>query len=659
MLSKKNLKNYSQALDKRAVRMKKLIEDRTLIVACEGDDKLLIVKLVNSERDVKDYDTIFFCTKTDYIRRDFDGKYRNGALDGLYEINKVFIRRWGTPYVFASDKDKTLMEKVLKKWHPLSLTTPIKTTPMNLFNIYQSNIKNNRYNDKIKDEIAAIDGKMMLVKKPSAAFERFAHKESFRENYLFYSGDKAYCIYCEKEVTLTEKPKHNKDTKCPACKRKSMYKNLKLGRGCINDRATAVKIENTDNGGLLIRHFTLWRDFKADYKKPDISFHEKVREYVYKYKSQTYEMERFHGFGEYRWCRVDRNAKSSMYSAKLYKRGLRETLNKSDFKYCQLLELNSIIEENSAKRDNGWMYTWYYDTYRQAPVIESLSKAGFTAVLKEMLRFEYQTSSFRRSIKGHKNLIEALGLNKKQYNFIYPIREVVSISFIEFVRDLNTDKLPVYDLETYKKLFGVVKTGSLRDLVEVLQHMTPNKLIKYLRQTDADGQSRRISIYRDYLDFAKKLNWDMKSSFVLYPKNLKESHDIAMNLVKIEKSKSEIERVNKLLPAMHSMYDFKSKKLNLCVIAPNDGSEVIKEGQKLHHCVGTYLNRIGMDANDSIILFVRNMDELDKPYYTMEIRNGKITQLYGMKNCVANDEVKKLKKEYEENVLNKLLAMAG
>ena len=635
--------------------MKNLIEDRNLIVACEGDDKFLIVKFVNSQRDVTDYDTIFFCTQTDYIRRDFDGKYRNGALESLFEINKILIRRWGTPYVFASVKDKALMEKVLQKWEPVSLTT----SPINHFCLYQGNIKSNRYNNKIKAEIAAIDCKMMLVKKPSAAFEKFAYKESFRENYLFYSGDTAHCTYCEKKVTLTEKPKHNKDTKCPACKRKSTFKNVKLGRGCINDRATAVKIENTDNGGLLIRHFTLWRDFRSDYKKPNISFHEKVREYVYKNKSQTYEMERFHGFGEYRWCRVDSNAKSHLYNAKLYKRGLRETLNKSDFKYCQLLELNHIIEDNSTKKDNGWIYTWFFDTYRMAPVIESLSKVGFTTVLKELLRFDYPTKRFRSSLAGHRNIIEALGLNKKQYNFIYPIREVVTIPFLEFIREFNTDKLPVYDLETYKKLFKLVKHGSLSHLVEVLQYMTPNKLMKYLRQTDKDGRNRSVSIYRDYLDFAKKLNWDMKNSFVLYPKNLNESHDTAMGLVKIEKSKSEIERVNKILPAIHSMYDFKSKNLNLCVTAPNDGSEVITEGQKLHHCVGGYLNRIGLNENDSIILFVRKMDEPDKPYYTMEVRNGKISQLYGMKNCGANEEVKALRKEYEEKVLGKLLAMAG
>lgn len=70
---------------------------------------------------------------------------------------------------------------------------------------------------------------------------------------------------------------------------------------------------------------------------------------------------------------------------------------------------------------------------------------------------------------------------------------------------------------------------------------------------------------------------------------------------------------------------------------PND---LVNEGQALSHCVGgiTYSEKVSNEQ--SLIFFVRQLNELDKPYVTVEysIRQQRILQCYGERNHKPNDE---------------------
>ena len=66
--------------------------------------------------------------------------------------------------------------------------------------------------------------------------------------------------------------------------------------------------------------------------------------------------------------------------------------------------------------------------------------------------------------------------------------------------------------------------------------------------------------------------------------------------------------------------------------------DISKEGQSLHHCVGTYIDRVC--NGETAILFIRSNDDLGKSFYTMEVKNNKLIQCRGMNNCDMTDEVK-------------------
>lgn len=66
---------------------------------------------------------------------------------------------------------------------------------------------------------------------------------------------------------------------------------------------------------------------------------------------------------------------------------------------------------------------------------------------------------------------------------------------------------------------------------------------------------------------------------------------------------------------------------NYTVIVPTKGQDIVEEGQKMHHCVGGYVNSV-VEGNDYIV-FIRHKDTPDVPYITCEVyTDGRIGQYY-------------------------------
>ena len=63
------------------------------------------------------------------------------------------------------------------------------------------------------------------------------------------------------------------------------------------------------------------------------------------------------------------------------------------------------------------------------------------------------------------------------------------------------------------------------------------------------------------------------------------------------------------------------------VVLPQSGQDIVAEGQNMHHCVGSYVNRVV--ENSCYIVFIRHKDTPDKCYLTCQVyTNGEIGQYY-------------------------------
>lgn len=66
---------------------------------------------------------------------------------------------------------------------------------------------------------------------------------------------------------------------------------------------------------------------------------------------------------------------------------------------------------------------------------------------------------------------------------------------------------------------------------------------------------------------------------------------------------------------------------NCVVLAPTCAQDIVIEGQKMHHCVGCYVDDV-VD-NKTYICFIRHADKPEEPYITCEVKtNGEIGQYF-------------------------------
>ena len=158
----------------------------------------------------------------------------------------------------------------------------------------------------------------------------------------------------------------------------------------------------------------------------------------------------------------------------------------------------------------------------------------------------------------------------------------------------------------------------------------------------------------NFYDMCRRQAYDMKDKSVLFPKNCAAAHD------------REAERIQKINDAQknrafgRAYADFARKAVlfneELQIVYPKRTNDLVAEGRALHHCVGSYIDRVV--EGRCLIVFVRRIEEPKKPYVTVEVRNGKIAQIHGDHNSAPTEEVKKFVDLWSRKVLPMALRAA-
>jgi hypothetical protein len=76
--------------------------------------------------------------------------------------------------------------------------------------------------------------------------------------------------------------------------------------------------------------------------------------------------------------------------------------------------------------------------------------------------------------------------------------------------------------------------------------------------------------------------------------------------------------------------EFDDPKSDFQIMLPKSPFDLITEGEKLSHCVGSYID--DHSAGRTTVLFLRNKKTPDEPFITIEVKNGKVEQVHGKYN---------------------------
>lgn len=104
-----------------------------------------------------------------------------------------------------------------------------------------------------------------------------------------------------------------------------------------------------------------------------------------------------------------------------------------------------------------------------------------------------------------------------------------------------------------------------------------------------------------------------------------------------------------------TIYTNAAEKLNFetdkfQILLPKEPRDLVEEGAKMHHCVGSYINKV--QEGECYIVFIRKKENLEKPYITAQIKpSGEIGQYYlAYDRCISSKEDKEFKAAYAKHL---------
>lgn len=468
----------------------------------------------------------------------------------------------------------------------------------------------------------------------------FIHREVMPQ-YIFYDYQRrgpehAYCTACRHEVAIT-KVKHNTAGSCPRCKRKITFKSR--GRcGRIFDRATAQVLQKATNGNLLLRIIKMYRAFNGSDIPSYYEAWENARQFItFSSDGRCSIVPYYHSSAERSDLTPWREGYRPTFSqwqesfaadlcGILYHRNLSDTLKDTPWVHSQLEAFAGAVSPLEVVP--------FLSAYMKQPKLEQLIKMKLYRLAASIVYGN--GASLHSAIDfGGKNMRAMLGIDRSYFSFL---REVdPSGSELCVIRELLRFK-PRPTSEQIKWVLAHEVTD-IKTLKELLGCMTLHKLRCYvdgqLASADAKNWQYRhmtalLTDYRDYLDMCRQMQYDIRNTFVLYPRSLKEAHDRVAKELKDKHTAEQARVIADSFGKWQERYAYYDKEL--MVIPPHSAKDIVDEGAVLHHCVGHYVERVAQ--NQCVILFVRRVSEPDKPLCTVEVRDGQVIQ----SRCFGNEK---------------------
>lgn len=265
----------------------------------------------------------------------------------------------------------------------------------------------------------------------------------------------------------------------------------------------------------------------------------------------------------------------------------------------------------------------YLRTYESYPQLEYIMKLGLKklAASRQILEKIGKDKQFCKWLIRNKEALSA------HYHYVEVILKAYNtggdMAVLQRVKELKLKLIHDSAYTQFKRQF----TGNIE------------RLVKYLAENNVT-----LSLYSDYYNACNELGLDMSEDKNSFPRDFRRWHDIRTDeyatkkaLEDEQKRKELYERfglvANKYLPLQ------KQNGREYVAIIAKSPSDLIREGNTLHHCVG----RMGYDQKfvreETLIFFIRIKSAASTPFVTVEysLSLHKILQCYADHNTKPDD----------------------
>lgn len=312
-------------------------------------------------------------------------------------------------------------------------------------------------------------------------------------------------------------------------------------------------------------------------------------------------------------------------------------------------------------RSGGTMPLLYMHTWQRKPAIENLVNAGWSPLIESLFMQETNYCQYELPAAGlteidwsKKRPHEMLSMDKASFRMLTP--EENGSRRREWFQAWKSylavgGKLPASEFDTYWRRYTQYGMNTLLTLLAQVPGLDIPKIDRYLaKQNIAPTEVRLLA---DTWRMTEILyGRQTLTSEEMWPKYLIQKHDQLAALNILEKGK---ESWTMYLAGFRRIYekyqDLQWTDGDLQILIPRDNGELVREGDILRHCVGTYGESHVTES--STIFFVRRHRRPERCYYTLAMNLKGIpkrSQLHGYGN-----ERHGPNKEYKHSIPKKVL----
>jgi len=464
------------------------------------------------------------------------------------------------------------------------------------------------------------------------------------------------CSHCKKSYVIKERftPKHGGEWKCENCYSPVILHSFGRGRGKLREFAYVIWYEKsvTDPLSITATGYKAQLDFKES-MSADIEFIPVTR-YLFRYGHGGEMKVREHYTEGFFYQKTTHFLKG--WTSRKHPTSICGVYYFSRYHSVQGQKSMEEAVKGTPFEKSGWkdFYSdsldaiYIFSAIAKYPFIEYLTKTGLGEIARSMVRGEsiYRCLNLRGT-----SMKSIVGLSKQEFG--------------EWKKSCG--KLEAKTLRAYKWLRsqGVIvswkQADRLRNVISEQHYSSKLKTLmsrvsiqQFIRYIDNQLKKDKeffgciddvVTSYSDYFSEALELGMDMESNAVLFPNLLRVAHHKTTSQVKIKQNPEANRKIKALQPILSFYYHADDKFM----IRPIESiGELFAEGSTLQHCVGRYGNDYADEK--TVLLVVRENSDQEIPFYTAEIRGGKLIQCRGMKNKPMTDAVKKFMNNYTEQL---------
>ena len=262
----------------------------------------------------------------------------------------------------------------------------------------------------------------------------------------------------------------------------------------------------------------------------------------------------------------------------------------------------------------------YLAEWKKHPAIENFLYTGWEHLVLDLIRKRkvfYYGEGFLNCCWSRKKPHEILAMSKTDYKALALKRW--SISKTNIWLQCVENKLPITATEFEKQNESFVD-AFIRSIIN--KEVTASEFHHIDRYIKKQQYPSSVAAFDYLVDHWRMLSNRLEAEGIerpltheeRFPRNIMQAHEQDLKFIQASKDKELQKKFDSVFNAYHPIEWTDGE---LCILLPLTEKELIKEGQVLRHCVGSYGKAHA--EGKKIILFVRHSRRPERSYYTLNI----------------------------------------